>query len=147
MFNADTTFFDNQDFSLSASNLTGKSFHENQLLWIILLYLIFCTSAVKGVDKMALSHETFSTFIFPPLFILTLLVTIESEWHVDPYSILATRCSLAIWEEGWKNPLSHSLQVLLSLYAMPVVIAYFYQVAWYPRLWVGICWLRPIDNF
>ena len=33
------------------------------------------------VEKMALSHEDFSTYIFPPLFILAVLVTIESEWQ------------------------------------------------------------------
>ena len=32
MFNADTTFFDNQDFILSAPNLTGKSFHQNHVI-------------------------------------------------------------------------------------------------------------------
>ena len=35
------------------------------------------------VDKMALSHEDFSAYIFPPLLILTVLVTIESEQLID----------------------------------------------------------------
>ena len=38
---------------------------------------------LTGVDKMALSHEDFSAYIFPPLFILTVLVTIESEQLID----------------------------------------------------------------
>merc|ERR1712130_612558 len=49
-----STLVDSQDFNLS--NLT----------------------VVEGVEKMALSHETFSTIIFAPLFFLTLFVTIES---------------------------------------------------------------------